>query len=337
MRISAGVDLQGNISGGIPIGRVTRIYGSESTGKTLLSWDAIAAAQIFQSARFPHGLSCVYWNVEKQFDPAFARRHGVDVSKLGVMQTVIIEDIAGQMDVLLSSRHLHVIDSASFATPMEELVGPKKQGKATKTPEYEVQVGAHARAWKRAINRIHNRMDKDENVVIILDHVGTDMTTQSEKPLSGRRMAFRSDLSIHLKRGPWLFYNKHGRLDTNDAIAKDEGMGPAGLKEPDGIEITARVEKARVCRPLRVCKMRLDINKSSFDYLWELAEMSRYLDEDGEMAHDTGKDAIVPTTKNGFYHVPGQHKALHGFDAYYEHLSNDAELQALIRSKMLTA
>ena len=237
MRITSGPNKSGQIVGGIPMGRVTRAYGAPSTGKTRLAFDLIANAQQYRSERFPRGLSCCYWNVEKQFDPVHAAGFGIDIPALKIQELDVIEDIAAAMELMLRSVHLHVIDSASFANPLEELVGAQDK----KNPEYQVQVGAHARAWKRAINRIHHAMDKDENLLFIIDHVGSKNVAngraQVEEPLSGKRMAFRSDLSLHFKSGAWLYHDKRGNLVTKDKVVEETGSSPEGQKAADGQEI----------------------------------------------------------------------------------------------------
>ncbi len=319
-------------SGGIPIGRIMRIYGEQSTSKSMLVWYILAAAQQYRSKRFPKGLKCCLWNTEATFDSVFVKGFGVNLDELLVMEHKIIEDIAGSMEGLLGSVHLHVVDSASFATALEEIVGPK----GSKRPEYEVQVGAHARAWKRAINRIHARMDKDFNVVIFVDHTGRDIQTQAEKPLSGKRMEFRSDLSLHLRRGAWLYYNKHGLLDTKDKIAEETGRSPEGQKQADGAEVKILVAKSRVCRPLRRATMRLDLNTMRFDQAWELAEASLTYDNEGNEAHRSGQPTIV-VQSGAWYRPLGYPDSLHGMDKLRLAIADDKILQAQIRDAMQAA
>jgi hypothetical protein len=230
----------------------------------------------------------------------------------------------------MSSIHLHVIDSASFATPLEELIGKKDSSR----PEYELQRGAHARAWKRAITRIHTRMDKDENVLIIIDHTGRDMQTQAERPLSGRRMEYSSDLSIHLRRGPWLFYNKHNRLDLYDKVKDESGADPRGQKEADGVEVAVKIAKSRVCRPLRQGKMRLDLNQMRFDHPFEIADFGIHYDEDGELAHRSGKEPIIGKS-GSWYSLHGYKKPVQGFDNLCLTVADDPMLQRTIRQTML--
>ncbi len=327
-------------SGGIPIGCVTRLYGGTSSGKTLLAYDMIAAAQQLRSKRFPNGISCCYWNIEQQFDVQHVQNRGIDISKLYVHHARVIEDIAESMELLLSSIHLHVLDSASFASSVDEL--------AAKPGDW--LPGIHSRAWKKAINRIHSRMDREESTLIVIDHVdgggGIGGSKRGEQPLSGKRMEYRSDLSIQLSRGAWLFYDEHGELVTDEKLKEKSkyGVGAAGLKEADGQEVSVRVPKARVCRPHRAGKMRLDLHTMHFDTAFELAEHAKFLDVDGNPAHRSGKHAIVPSNSSWFAlpkRVDGewiwdQSRRVQGERKVRDEIAQDPELQELILQAMLS-
>jgi RecA/RadA recombinase len=333
MRIISTHDDEGRVIAGIPMGRITRLWGDTSTGKTMITYYIIAAAQQYRSERFPDGITTAYWNIEGQFDSVHAATFGIDLEKLELFEGyTLIEDIAGAMELALGSIHLHVLDSASFATPMGEIAGPK----GSKRPEYDVysQQGLHARAWKFAINRIHHRMDKDENAIVIIDHASQDMN-KVEYALSGKRMAFRSDLSIHLKKGAHLYYNKNGRLDVYDKVKETFKDDPRGTKQADGTEVKVRVNKSRVCRPLRDATMRLDLNTMRFDQDWELAEASLAYDEQGELAHRSGRSPMV-IQSGSFYRPDGYEKSAHGMDALCYLISGDPMLQQRIRRAMMS-
>ena len=65
--------------GGIPRGRITEIYGPESSGKTTISQHIVAEAQKL-------GGTCAYVDMEHALDPAYAARCGVDIDNLLVSQ-----------------------------------------------------------------------------------------------------------------------------------------------------------------------------------------------------------------------------------------------------------
>src|SRR5512147_1158717 len=70
---SLGVDYA--IGGGVPLGRWCHWYGGKGSAKTLIAYNTIAQAQAM-------GLKCAYYNMEKQFDPVWAAKHGVDTDAL---------------------------------------------------------------------------------------------------------------------------------------------------------------------------------------------------------------------------------------------------------------
>jgi RecA/RadA recombinase len=316
-------------SGGIPLGRITRLWGDPSTGKTHVAYIIIAAAQALRSESFPNGLEAAYWNVEKIWDAKHAANLGVDTKRMLLEQVTIIEDIAREMETLLKSCHVHVIDSASAAVCVDELANEAEDW--TRAMD--------ARAWKRAIKRIHNSLDKDENALVIIDHSSRDQTTKQEFALGGKSLEFRSSMSLHFRKGSWLYYHpKGGYLETDEKIAVEVGTGPAGQKEADGIEVVVRVNKSRVCRPFRVARMRLDLNTFKFDTLFELLDAATFFDEDGGVAIRTGRPPIAEKTgaKSSWYRILGDDKdKVQGMSGLRERIDAEPALAAVILNAML--
>lgn len=311
---------------GIPIGRMTRLWGGPSTGKSLVGWMIIRAAQELETEMFPDGMEATYWNVEKQYDPIFTQERGVDIERMMVEEVTIIEDIAGEMQLLMRSCHLHVLDSASFAISREELAADPDQWHRA----------LDARAWKRAINRIHDAMDKEENMLVAIDHAGHDQVTGSEHPLGGQRMEFKSDLSLHFVKGAWLFYDEYGNLEKNDKL-KDKsknGIGPSGQREADGIEIKVRVSKSRVCRPLRSATLRLDLHTYTFDRVFELIDAATFFDVDGGVALRSKKPPIIQGGAAGWYTLPNGEK-VRGSLGLRTVIDSDEELAQMIEHAMM--
>lgn len=306
--------------GGIPLGRITRFWGSPSAGKSHCAWEVIRCAQ-------RAALGVAYWNVEKQYDEIHCREHlGIDTKKLFIGQTTVIEDIAREMDLLLRSIAVHVVDSTSFATSADELAGDPG----------DWHRGLDARVWKKAMRRINNRLDKDENAVVLLDHAGRDMKTQSEYAKGGEALEYASSMSLHFRKGAWLYYHPDGMLEKAEKIKDDVGLSPSGQKEADGFEITVRCNKSRVCRPFRVAKMRLDLHTFQFDTTFELFDAATFFDEDGLPAHRSKKTAIIQRTgeKSSWFTLPDG-KKVQGERAIRSKIDADQELATLIRSAML--
>jgi RecA/RadA recombinase len=213
--------------GGIPLGRITRLWGMPGASKSHIGWEIVRAAQRLE-------MGCAYWNIEKQFDELHCRVHlGIDTKKLFIGQVNTIEDLTEEMELMMRSIQVHVVDSTSFATSREELAA---------------DVGdwfraLDARVWKKSIKRINARMDKDEHVIVLISHAGQDMQTKSEYAKDGGEVEFASSMSLHFRKGTWLYYHPDGRLDKAEKIKEDAGLSPSGQKEADGFEVTVRVNK----------------------------------------------------------------------------------------------
>lgn len=320
-------------SGGVPIGRMTRFWGASSTGKSLIAWMVIRSGFEFQSKRFPNGLEACYWNIEKQYDPVFTSERGVDVNRMHVEEVTLIEDVARELQLLLGSIHVHVIDSCSTAIPQDRL--------ARDPGEWDMALDA--KVWMKALDYIHNSMDKDENVVLYIDHESRDWHTQAAKAPGGKEMEHASSLSMHFRKGRWLYYDHEGLLQTEDKLKEKGIMGLAGTKEADGVEVQVRVNKARVCRPFRTAVLRLDLNTFEFDHTYELMEGALYFDRQGGIAHRSGLPPIAAKTseKSAWYEInDGRERSkpmkVQGDRALRLVLDSDKELADLTRKAMLS-
>ena len=116
--------------GGIPRGRVTEIFGPESSGKTTLTLHIIAECQKM-------GGICAFIDAEHALDVAYARKLGVNTDELLISQPDYGEQALDIADMLVRSGgvDLVVIDSVAALIPQAELDGDMG----------ETQVGGHAR------------------------------------------------------------------------------------------------------------------------------------------------------------------------------------------------
>jgi len=247
------------MGGGVPKGRIVRLYGPYSSTKTLTGFNIIAEGQ-------QEGLICCYWNIEKSYDPEFVEENcGVDTSELLVMEGTTIEGIGDKLESLMGVVNLHVIDSCSAAVSIDEL--------NAKVEDWRPGIGA--RAWGKVFRRLNERFDHMENTIVLLDQVRTNFKTSTEDPPGGRILDHASSMSVKFKKGSWLQRNAHGNL-----VAPKKG-GVRGtsdmndMEQPPGIEINCRVEKSRVCRPLTPAAMRLDLEAIRFDRTFELMEAAK--------------------------------------------------------------
>ncbi|MFP4314356.1 MAG: ATPase domain-containing protein, partial [Alphaproteobacteria bacterium] len=112
---SLGLDIGLGI-GGLPKGRITEIYGPESSGKTTLALHVIAEAQ-------KAGGTCAIVDAEHALDPSYAKKLGVDVDNLLISQPDAGEQALEIADTLVRSGAIDVlvIDSVAALVPRAEL------------------------------------------------------------------------------------------------------------------------------------------------------------------------------------------------------------------------
>ena len=114
---SLGLDIALGI-GGIPKGRVTEIYGPESSGKTTLTLQIIAQCQ-------KEGGTCAFIDAEHALDPQYAEKLGVNVDELLLSQPDTGEQALEVADMLVKSKSvdLVIIDSVAALVPRAEIEG----------------------------------------------------------------------------------------------------------------------------------------------------------------------------------------------------------------------
>ena len=137
--------------GGVPRGRVTEIYGPESSGKTTLSQHIIAQAQ-------KTGGVAAFIDVEHALDPVYARRCGVDVDNLYVSQPDTGEQALEIAEALVRSGAIDVVvvDSVAALVPRAEIEG--EMGDA--------HMGLQARLMSQALRKLSGAI-KQSNAAMI--------------------------------------------------------------------------------------------------------------------------------------------------------------------------
>ncbi len=152
---SIGLDLALGV-GGLPRGRVTEIYGPESSGKTTLALHVIAEAQKM-------GGVCAFVDAEHALDVNYARRLGVKTEELLISQPDYGEQALDIADMLVRSSavDLVVIDSVAALIPQTELEG--NMG--------EMQVGGQARLMSHALRKLTGTIHKSKTAIIFINQI----------------------------------------------------------------------------------------------------------------------------------------------------------------------
>ncbi len=142
--------------GGVPRGRITEIYGTESSGKTTIALQCIAQAQ-------KQGGVCAYVDVEHAIDPDYARKLGVDVDNLYISQPATGEEALDIMDALIRSSAIDVcvLDSVAALVPKAELEGDMGDS----------HVGLHARLMSQALRKVAGTINRTNTAAIFINQI----------------------------------------------------------------------------------------------------------------------------------------------------------------------
>ena len=174
--------------GGLPRGRISEVYGPESSGKTTLCLALIAQAQ-------RAGGSAVFVDVEHALDPRYARVVGVDIDNLMVSQPESGEDALNITETLIRSGAIDiiVIDSVAALVSKNELDG--QFGDST--------VGLQARMMSQAMRRLTAAINRSQCVVLftnqIREKIGVMFGNPETQP-GGRALKFFASIRLDIRR-----------------------------------------------------------------------------------------------------------------------------------------
>jgi len=174
--------------GGIPRGRVTEIYGPESSGKTTLTLHLIAEAQ-------KAGGTCAFIDAEHALDPGYAAKLGVDVSSLLVSQPDSGDQALEIVDILARSGavDLVVVDSVAALTPRAEIEGSMGDN----------HVGLHARLMSQAMRKLSSAASRSATAVVFINQLRMKigvMFGSPETTTGGQALKFYSSTRIDIRR-----------------------------------------------------------------------------------------------------------------------------------------
>ncbi len=174
--------------GGLPRGRVTEIYGPESSGKSTLATHVVAEAQ-------RNGGICAYIDAEHAMDPVYARAIGVYVDELLISQPDTGEQALEIADTLVRSGAIDVIviDSVAALTPKAELEGEMGQS----------HVGLQARLMSQALRKLTSNLNKTKTICIFINQLREKIGVMFGSPETtpgGRALKFYSSVRLDIRR-----------------------------------------------------------------------------------------------------------------------------------------
>jgi recombination protein RecA len=174
--------------GGVPRGRVTEIFGPESSGKTTLALQVIAEAQ-------KTGGMAAFVDAEHALDAQYAQKLGVDLENLLVSQPDNGEQALEIVEVLVRSNSVDVVvvDSVAALVPKAEIEG--EMG--------EAQMGLQARLMSQALRKLTGVVSKSKTTLVFINQLREKigvMFGNPETTTGGRALKFYASVRIDIRR-----------------------------------------------------------------------------------------------------------------------------------------
>jgi recombination protein RecA len=174
--------------GGIPRGRITEIYGPESSGKTTICQHIVAEAQNL-------GGTCAYIDMEHALDPGYASRCGVEIDSLLISQPDTGEQALEITESLVRSGAVDVVvvDSVAALVPRAEIEGDMGDS----------PMGMQARLMSQALRKLSGAIKQTNTAVIFTNQLRQKigvMFGSPETTTGGMALKFYASVRLDVRR-----------------------------------------------------------------------------------------------------------------------------------------
>jgi recombination protein RecA len=173
---------------GIPRGRVTELYGPESSGKTTLALHVVANAQ-------KAGGVAAFIDAEHALDTTWAKKLGVDINSMLISQPDTGEQALDIAEMLIKSNAVDIIvvDSVAALVPAVELAGEIGQS----------HVGLQARLMSQAMRKLTGAISKSKTSLVFINQIRMKigvMFGNPETTTGGKALKFYSSVRLDIRR-----------------------------------------------------------------------------------------------------------------------------------------
>lgn len=170
------------------MGRIVEIFGPESSGKTTLTLELIAAAQ-------REGKTCAFIDAEHALDPVYAKKLGVNIDELLVSQPDTGEQALEICDALARSGAVDVIvvDSVAALTPKAEIEGEMGDS----------HMGLQARMLSQAMRKLTGNLKQSNCMCIFINQIRMKigvMFGNPETTTGGNALKFYASVRLDIRR-----------------------------------------------------------------------------------------------------------------------------------------
>ncbi|MCY3804253.1 MAG: recombinase RecA [Gammaproteobacteria bacterium] len=174
--------------GGLPKGRVTEIYGPESSGKTTLTLQVVAECQ-------KQGGIAAFVDAEHALDPVYAEKIGVNVDDLLISQPDTGEQALEITDMLVRSGAVSivVVDSVAALTPRAEIEGDMGDS----------HMGLQARLMSQALRKLTGNIKRSNTMVIFINQIRMKLGVMFGNPettTGGNALKFYASVRLDIRR-----------------------------------------------------------------------------------------------------------------------------------------
>jgi len=284
-------------AGGIPLGRIIELYGTESSGKTTTCLSIVAACQRHYFPNKKRNGTAAVIDAEHALDPKWAEKIGVDMENLIISQPDSGEQGFQILERLVDSGMVDmvVVDSVAALVPLAML-----EGEIT-----DANVGAQARLMSKGLNKIKGKCNKTGTTVIFINQIREKigvMFGNPEQTPGGRALKFYATIRAEVRKG--------SAIKDGDVVV--------------GFRPTIKMVKNKIAAPFM---------QGSYDICFGLPERPVYgIDAAASLIDMATEHNIIK--KNGSFYIYGDQRIGNGMSKASQALRENTVWQEEIRKKL---